>query len=374
MKLREYQVKKIFAEKGIPVPLGKVAKSVEDVQSITNELNRQVILKPQMGFKGRGKLGIIAFANNPNEAGKEAERLFNLNVEGEIVERILVEEKVDIVQELYLTVAIDYSERCPVIMVSQHGGVDIEELAQKEPQSLLKIPINILQGLKNKDLSNICEFISPKVAHIAVKIYTIFREFDAEMVEINPLAKTANDNYLAIDAVLNINDDSLFRHPELISLKKEIGNEDPIAEEASANNWTYIDLPGEIAILSSGAGLTMTILDLIYLGGGSAANFLDTAQIDDEGIYKAFQLLTNAKKAKAMLVNIFAGLNQCDKLALGIRQYLEDHPINIPIVIRMIGNKEEIGHEILKEIGMQPYTNLEQAIERVVAISKKVFN
>lgn len=370
MKLREYQVKKIFAERGIPVPFGRVAKNVEDVQSITIELNCPVILKPQMGFKGRGKLGIIAFANNPNEAGKKAEQLFNLNIKGEIVERILVEKKVDITQELYLAVAIDYSQRCPVIMINQQGGVDIEELTKSDPQSLLTIPINILQGPKDEDFSRIKEFIDPQMAHIAEKLYTIFREFDAEMVEINPLVKAAGNDYLAIDAVLNINDDSLFRHPELISLKKEIGIEDPIAEEASANNWTYIDLPGEIAILSSGAGLTMTILDLIYLAGGSAANFLDTAQIDDEGIYKAFRLLTKAKKAKAMLVNIFAGLNQCDRLALGIRQYLEDHPINIPIVIRMIGNKEEIGHEILKEIGIQPYKSLEQAIEQVVAISK----
>ena len=368
MKLREYQAKKIFAEKGIPIPLGKMVQTVEQVDSFVTGLKRPIILKPQLSFKGRGKLGIIAFANTPEEATKEAERLFSLTIKNEKIERLLVEEKVDIAQELYLSVAVDYGQRCPVIMISQRGGVDIEELAKTDPRALLKIPIHILNGLIRKDVTRIREFSSPEVARFAEQLYTIFREYDAEMVEINPMVKTSDGQLLAVDAVLNVNDDSMFRHPELMAYKKEIGSRDPIAEQASANDWTYIDLSGDIAILSSGAGLTMTILDLIHQAGGSAANFLDTAQIDGEGIYEAFQLLNKAKKAKAMLVNIFAGLNQCDSLASGIRQYLADHPMDIPIVVRMIGNKEEIGHQILAEIGIKPYKNLEQAIENVVAL------
>jgi succinyl-CoA synthetase beta subunit len=371
MKLREYQAKKIFAERGIPIPRGQMVQTVSQVVLFATELKRPIILKPQLSFKGRGKLGIIAFANTPQEASREAERLFSLTIKDEKIERLLVEEKVDIIQELYLAVAIDYGQRCPVIMISQRGGVDIEQLAKTDPHSLFKIPINILNGLTREDVTRIREFSSPEVAHFAEKLYTIFREYDAEMVEINPLVKTSRGQLLAVDAVLNLNDDSLFRHPELMAFKREIGASDPISEQASANDWTYIDLPGDIAILSSGAGLTMTILDLIHQAGGSAANFLDTAQIDGQGIYKAFQLLNKAKKAKAMLVNIFAGLNQCDSLASGIRQYLADHPMDIPIVVRMIGNKEEIGYQILNEIGMKPYTNLEQAIESVVALSKE---
>lgn len=371
MKLREYQAKKIFAKKGIPIPLGRMVQTIEEVVSFATEIKRPIILKPQLSFKGRGKLGIIAFANTPEQAAKQAEQLFNLTVKDEKIERLLVEEKVDIAQELYLAVAIDYGQRCPVIMVSQLGGVDIEELAKTDPRSLLQIPIHILNGPTNNDFTRIGEFSSPEVASIAEKLYTIFREYDAEMVEINPLAKTKSGQLLAVDAVLNINDDSLFRHPDLIALKQEIGTSDPIAEQASANDWTYIDLPGDIAILSSGAGLTMTILDLIHQAGGSAANFLDTAQIDGEGIYEAFLLLNQAKKVKAILVNIFAGLNQCDSLASGIRQYLADHPMDIPVVVRMIGNKEEIGHQILSEIGIKPYIKLEAAIEQVVALSKQ---
>jgi succinyl-CoA synthetase beta subunit len=371
MKLREYQAKKIFAERDIPIPIGQVTKSVEQVISFASEIDRPIIMKPQVGFKGRGKLGIIAFANTPEEAANEAERLFNLTVENEKIEQLLVEEKVDIAQELYVAVAIDYDQRCPVIMVSQQGGVDIEELTKTDPRFLIKIPINILNGPTKEDITRIIKFTSLEIARIAEKLYAIFRQYDAEMVEINPLVTTRSGDLLAVDAVLNVNDDSLFRQPELIALKQELGISNPIAEEASANNWTYIELPGDIAILSSGAGLTMTILDLIHLAGGSAANFLDTAQIDDDGIYKAFQLLNKAKKARAMLVNIFAGLNQCDSLASGISQYLTDHPMDIPIVVRMIGNKEEIGHQILNEIGIIPHTNLEEAINQVVALSKE---
>jgi succinyl-CoA synthetase beta subunit len=371
MKLREYQAKKIFIKNDVPIPPGRIAQSIEEAVSFTRELNHAVILKPQLSFKGRGKLGIIACANSPNEAANEAKRLFGLTVKDEKIQRLLVEQKVDIAQEFYLAVAVDYAQRCPVIMVSQQGGIEIEQLAKTDPQLLLKIPINILIGPSEEDFVCINKFSNKKIVNLAQKLYSIFRKYDAEMVEINPLVKTSSGNYFAVDAVLNVNDDSLFRHPELIALKQETGVADPIAEEASANDWTYIDLLGDITILSSGAGLTMTIIDLINQSGGSAANFLDTAQINGEGIYKAFELLNKAKKASAMLVNIFAGLNQCDSLATGIRQYLTDHPIDIPIVIRMIGNKEALGHQILRGIGIKPYTDLEEAIEQVVAYSKE---
>jgi len=371
MKLREYQAKKIFEQYDIPIPIGTVATRVEEVETFATKLKRPVILKPQMGFKGRGKLGIIAFADTPAEAANKATQLFNTTIKNEKINRLLVEEKIDIVEELYLAVVVDFSQRCPVIMVSMTGGVNIEELAKNNPHLLLKIPVNILNGITNEHLNRIREFSNPEIATTAEKLYQVFREYDAEMVEINPLVKTRSGEIMAVDAVLNVNEDSVFRHPELIRLRQEIGTSDPIAEQASANNWTYIDLPGDIAILSSGAGLTMTILDLINMAGGSAANFLDTAQIDEEGIYQAFELLNKAKKAKAILINIFAGLNQCDSLAVGIRQYLTDHPIDIPIVIRMIGNKEEIGHQILSEMGIKPYKNLEEAIEQVVGLSKE---
>jgi len=370
MNLREYQAKKIFANSGIPIPPGKIARSSEEVEQITSLLNSPVVLKPQLGVKKRGKLGVIKFANNPSEAATAAAELFGLTVKAEPIKTILVEAKVEIKQELYLAVTIDYSTRSPVLIISQSGGVDIEELAVKDPQQLLKLPINILEGMTEKDVIRIKKFAGDEIARYAFALYSIFRKHDAELVEINPIVKTLNNRIIAVDAVLNINDDSLFRHADLAELRKEYPDTDPIAEEARANNWTYIDLPGEIAILSSGAGLTMSILDLINFAGGSPANFIDTAQIDEEGIYQAFKLLVKAKSAKTLLINIFAGLNRCDSLANGIKRYLNDFPLNIPIVIRMVGNKEAEGHEILRSMGIKPFSKLEDAVKNVVDISK----
>ena len=307
--------------------------------------------------------------DTPAEAATTAIELFKITIKDEPIKTILVEAKVDIKQELYLAVTIDYSKRKPVLIISKRGGVDIEELAEKDPQQLLKLPINILEGITEKYLTQIKKFTGEKIAHFASILYSIFRKYDAELVEINPIVITTENETIAVDAVLNINDDSLFRHSEITNLRKEFSDIDPIAEEARTNSWTYIDLPGDIAILSSGAGLTMTILDLIHFAGSSPANFIDTAQIDEDGIYKAFQLLTKAKSAKTMLINIFAGLNRCDSLAKGIQKYLNDFPVDIPIVIRMVGNKEEEGHEILRGIGIEPFSNLEEAVAKVVEIS-----
>jgi len=320
MNLREYQAKQIFARFNIPIPAGKIAKTPDQVKQIASELNSPVVLKPQLVVKKRGKLGIIKFADTPEIAREEATKLFNLIIKDEPIKIILVEKKEAIQQELYLAVTIDYSKRCPVIIVSRRGGVDIEELAQNDARQILKIPINILNGFTEQIDKQIQDFAGADVADYIQKLYTIFRRYDAELIEINPLVKTSKDGYIAVDAVLNINDDSLFRQTALADLRKEFGDIDPIVEEARANNWTYIDLPGDIAILSSGAGLTMAILDLIHYAGGAPANFIDTAQIDEEGIYNAFKLLIKATPAKTILINIFAGLNRCDSLSMGINR------------------------------------------------------
>ncbi len=370
MNLREFQAKKVFAEYGINVPRGTVASNSQDVQKIAAELGCPVVLKPQLGVKKRGKLGIIAFCEEPLMAEQEAARLFDMTVAGERVATLLVEERVAIAEELYLAVTVDYSRRCPTVMISRYGGVDIEELSRNEPGKILRLPIDILAGLAGDETAAIAEFVDPEVAHAASTLYSIFRACDAEMVEVNPLVRTKDGKLVAADAVLNINDAALFRQPKITALGEQFRGRDPIAEEASANKWTYIDLPGDIAILSSGAGLTMTILDLIQLAGGSAANFLDTAQIDDDGIYSAFELLARAKDARAMMINIFAGLNRCDKLADGIVRYLKERPYDRPVVVRMIGNAEETGHRILRDFGVEPYRNLEDAVERVVALAR----
>ncbi|MEE4311104.1 MAG: succinate--CoA ligase subunit beta [candidate division KSB1 bacterium] len=369
MNLHEYHAKQIFSKNGIAIPDGAMANDAGSVERVARELNAPVVLKPQMRFKKRGKLGIIRFVDSAEGARREADVLFGTEVKGEKIRIILVEKQVSIDQEYYLAVTVDYSKACPVIILSRRGGVDIEELSEKSPEDILRLHVNIVDGLSKDHREKIRDFLGDDMLDIAEKLYGIFRDCDAELVEINPLVRTTEDDLIAVDGVLNVNGDSVFRHPELTSYVRDIEAADPVSLKAAENSWTYIDLPGDIAILSSGAGLTMTILDLIHFAGGRAANFLDTAQIDENGIYQAFELLCSAKPAGAILVNIFAGLNRCDSLAAGIRRYIEDHRVETPLVIRMVGNGEDAGHRILERAGIRVYQDLEAAVEQVVKLA-----
>ncbi len=367
MKLREYQAKTIFQTYGLEVPAGAVADSPEKAAAIAARLSGAVVIKPQLGIKGRGKVGGIKFAADPDQARAGAAALLGAEVRGETVRRLLVESRIDIAEELYVAVAIDPSAKLPVLVASRAGGVDIEQVARESPEQVLRRVVSIRQGPVAADLEVFATAIGDELAEVLTTLYRIFADHDAEMIEINPLIRTPDGRLVAADAVLNIDHDAIFRHTELDSLKEEIPVEDKIAEEARQRDWTYIELAGDIGILSSGAGLTMAILDLLHRAGGQPANFLDTAQIDDEGIYDAFDLLARAKPVRAILVNIFAGLNRCDRLAEGMVRYLQQHPPQVPIVVRMVGNRQEAGYEILRQAGIEPVIEIEQAIEQLMA-------
>ena len=370
MKLREYQAKEIFSSHGVATPQGSVVTTEQDAVAAARELGGAVVLKPQLGIKGRGKVGGIGFAATPEEAGAEARRLLGSDVRGETVRTLLVEQRVPFKEELYLAVTVDYAARSVVLMASAMGGVEIEEVARTSPEAILRIPVSILERPDEQLLRPVSDALGPEVARALAVLYDVFVENDAELVEVNPMAVTAS-GLVALDAVLNVNDDGVARHPELEALRSEITTQDegPLAEEARQLSWTYIDLEGEIGILSSGAGLTMTIVDLLTRRGCPAANFLDTAQIDEQGIYRAFELLRKARPPKVWLVNIFAGLNRCDRLAQGICTYVAEHPLGAPLVVRMVGNLEQEGHRLLREAGIEPVTELEQAVDRCVELA-----
>ena len=370
MKLREYQAKSIFAEHNIAVPRGFLAATSGEAEAAAQKLGMPVVLKPQLGVKGRGKVGGIAFADTPAEAAEAAGRLFQKTIKGEPVRTLLVEEKLAIAEELYLAVTIDHAARRPVLIASREGGVEIEVVAEQNPERIHKTLVSIIDGPSVNDLERLANCMGLDVARHLERLYNIFKSLDAELVEVNPLIRTTNRDLVAADAVLNINEEALFRQPGLDKYKSEIPIDDPIAEEARQKSWTYIDLSGDIGILSSGAGLTMAILDLMNRSGGRPANFLDTAQIDDQGIYEAFELLSRAGTTRVLLVNIFAGLNRGDTLAEGIKRYLQDHPLPIPVVVRMIGNLENEGHRILSNIGITPFKELEAAIDFAVKLSQ----
>lgn len=369
MKLREYQAKQIFAKYGITIPNGIICHTAEEVKFATQKLASSVVLKPQMGVKGRGKMNAIGFADTPKEAYNEAKRLLSMTLKGEKIQTLLIENKIDVSDELYCAVTIDFENKQPVLIASSEGGVEIETVAKSNPNSIYRIHINILEGWQSANKDQLIQRMGKDVLNQLSILYQIFRDYDAEIVEINPLVRDRNGKLFAADAVLNVNDDSLFRHDDLIDMQADIPVEDPLSAKANSKNWTYIDLGGNIGILSSGAGLTMVILDLITYAGGKAANFLDTAQIDDQGIYEAFELLEQARPFSVLFLNIFAGLNRCDLLAKGITNYLKTHSLSTPLVVRMIGNHEKEGHEILKNVGITPFTSLEKAVNEAVNLS-----
>jgi succinyl-CoA synthetase beta subunit len=369
--LREFQAKKIFSDNSIRIPRGLLVRTPDAAAEACERLASAVVIKPQLGVKGRAKAGAIAFADAPEQAREEARRLLSTIVKGERVELLLVEEKVAIEREYYLAATIDYHHRQPVLVASAEGGVDVEEVARTHPEKILRVPVDIRQGPSAQALEPVSQLLGTMAGDWLARLYEIFRRYDAELVEINPLVLTTNDIFMAVDAVLNCDEDALFRQPEMERLMEQFPGGDPIAAAARSFNWTYIDLPGNIGILSSGAGLTMAILDLIHAMGGRAANFLDTAQIDQDGVYEAFDLCQRAKKVNVLLVNFFAGLNRCDHLAEGIRRFIREKPLQAPVVVRLVGNQEETAHRMLREVGIPTFKNLEEAVSRAVRLAEQ---
>jgi len=375
MRLYEYEAKEIFQKYGLVIPKGQIVESAEDAYRFASKIGGQVVIKPQVLTKKRGKAGVIRSASNPDEAFRESQSLLGILHKDERVSALLVEERVEIAIEFYVGITIDYGFLRPVGITSPIGGVDIEEVAREKPAMVKKVRFSISEGPTEKDLEEQVSIFQPTeqllMKEVSKKLYQVFRQYDAEMVEINPLALSKQGKAVALDAFLNIDDDSLFRHSDLIRPRGKSKEEFEFEQFLKEMKWKYIEMDGDIGILSSGAGITMAILDLISMRGGKTANFLDTAQMDAEGIYRAFSLFSGNTNLKVLLVNIFAGLNRCDDLAMGIKRYLTEHPLRIPVVVRMIGYREEEGKNILREINIEAIRNLEEAVEKVIELSKR---
>ena len=380
MKLYEYEAKQILSGAGIPVPRGALAKTPEQVREIVEQLKSPVVLKPQTLVKARGKAGLIKVADGPQEAAELSPSLFGREHAGEVIDTILVEEKVKLIGELFLGIAVDYAGYMPVFLISPNGGVEIETMAREKPDRVRKFPIPVSQGMTEKAALTLAQFIGEhraemdhgkhlaELQRIILCFYQVFRNYDCELAEINPLGIRDDFSLIALDGNMAIDEESQFRHPELIRPRAQTEESSRQEQDFRTRGWTYLQMDGDIGILSSGAGITMSIMDLIHLGGGKPANFLDTAQMNRQGIYDAFQIFHGSAKIKVLLVNIFAGLNRCDELALGIRDYLNAFRPSFPIVVRMIGNRENEGREILKEIGITPIAGLEEAVDRAIAL------
>jgi len=376
MKLFEFEAKEILRKYGILTPKGKIVSRPAEAEAAASEIGGPVALKSQVLVSGRGKSGGILFASDPEGAREAAIKLFHSTIKGLSVNNILVEQRIDITDEYYVSVTIDRQAKKYVVMASTSGGVDIEEVARKTPDKIARQHVEPIAGFSRdkaldmaSSLPSIGRNDALKLGSIIHTLYSVAMDYDAELVEINPLVKTASPELMAADARIIIDDNALFRHPEFAGTEVSRIEASPAEIEARKQGLAYVDLDGEIGIIGNGAGLVMSTLDVVQLFGGRPANFLDIGGgAGPESIRKALAIITAKPQVKAVFINVLGGVTRCDLVAQGIVAALNELPARKPIVVRMIGTREEEGIRILKEAGINSHSNMEDAIREVVAV------
>jgi len=385
MKIHEYQAKAILARHGVPVPRGEVTFDASDAAGIARRLGTSVVVvKAQIHAGGRGKGGGVKLAKRPEEATRLAQDMIGMTLvthqtgpEGRIVRRVLIEEGLQMQRELYLSLLLDRAAGKPVMMASAAGGMDIEEVADKTPEKIVKIYIEPGVGLVPFEARQLGFAIGLDAAQVnkfvklAASLYEAFGATDASLVEINPLVVTLAGDLLALDAKMNFDDSALYRHPDIRELR-DMAEEDPLEIEASKFSLNYIHLEGNIGCMVNGAGLAMATMDIIKLAGGEPANFLDVGGgANAEQIRNAFKILMSDKNVKAVLINIFGGILRCDVLAQGVIAAVKELGVPVPIVIRMEGTNVDEGKRLLRESGMNFTTadSMDEAAAKVVRLA-----
>ncbi len=353
MRLHEHQAKQIFAKHGIRIPRGEIATTPEEAAKIAEKLGGRVVVKAQVLIGGRGKAGGVKKANSPEEAKKVASQILGMSIKGHKVEKVLVEEQLEIEREYYVGYVVDKSRRLPAIIFSRMGGMDIEEIAARHPEAIHRIYFDPLWGLKDYEVRKALfkagfsgeEF--RQMFDIIKKLAEIAFAYEAELTEINPLVVT-KDGFVAADARLNIDDNALYRHPELAELR-EATEEDPLEREARLKGINYVRIGGSIGVIANGAGLAMATMDMINLMGGKPANFLDTGGglADPERMKNCLLHVLKDPNVKVVFINIFAEITRCEKVAEGIILALEEGR-KVPLVVKLVGTNEEIGREMLE--------------------------
>ena len=365
MKIHEYQAKRLLIKYGVKVPEGKVATTAAEAGEIALELGGKVAVKAQIHAGGRGKGGGIKLAQSAEEAEGLAGQLLGSKLvtpqtgtEGKVVNCVLIEKSVNIKKEFYLGIVIDRSQQRPVFMASREGGVEIEEVAQKNPELILKehvhpgVGLQAFQarkiafglGLEGKAVGNATRFMS--------SLYRAFESSDASLAEINPLVLTDEGELCALDAKMTFDDSGLYRHAEILEMR-DLDEEDPLEIEASHHQLNYIKLDGQVGCMVNGAGLAMATMDIIKLEGASPANFLDVGGgANAEQVQNAFRILLSDENVKAVLINIFGGIMRCDVVAEGVVQAAREIGVGVPVVVRLAGTNVEEGRKILENSGL----------------------
>jgi succinyl-CoA synthetase beta subunit len=373
MKLHEYQAKDIFADAGIPVPESRLASSVDEVMEAVEDIGYPAAIKAQVHVGGRGKAGGIKIATSEEEAREAAESILGMDLKGYTVEEVLVEAGVDFKNELYVGVTMDRAEGKPVAMVSTEGGVNIEEVAEETPDAIAREHIDPAFGMHPYQARKVCyEAGIPKevaldVASILTTLYDLYESKDASEIEVNPVMITEDDEVIAADAVMNIDDDALFRQPELAEMEEET-YEDELERKAGEYGFDYVRLSGNVGIIGNGAGLVMTTLDLVDYYGGKPANFLDIGGgAKAERVTNALDMVFSDENVDAVVFNIFGGITRGDEVAKGINEALEAFD-EIPkkVVVRLAGTNAEEGMEILNTELVEVEKTLEDAVQQAV--------
>ncbi|MGQ4913015.1 MAG: ADP-forming succinate--CoA ligase subunit beta [Candidatus Thorarchaeota archaeon] len=379
MKLFEHEAKDIFRAFGMPTPPGGVAKTPEEAKKRAEEVGKPVVVKAQVLSGKRGKAGGVKFADTPDEAASVAKQILAMRINDLPVEAVLVEEKLDIQQEIYAGITIDRNERKYVVIGSAAGGMSIEELAEESPEKIIKMHVDPFLGFQAWEARNMAIAMGfegkaiNRLGSFFLKLWKIVEAHDVELTEINPLILTKDGRFLAADARLNIDDNSLFRHKDIIErIKREPSEQNERERMATENDMAYVELDGDVACICNGAGLTMATLDAVSIYGGKASTFLDLGGgADAERVEKGIEIAMMYPRVKAILINIMGGITRCDEVAKGIVAARDDRDITVPLVIRMVGTNEEEGQEILNKAGIPFLKTMEEAASKVVELVKE---
>jgi len=382
MNIHEYQAKTILDSFGVPVPKGKVVVSPEEAFEVAREFEGVVAVKAQIHAGGRGKAGGVKIARNAEEAKSYAQSILGSTLvthqtgpEGRVVSKVLIEEGVQISREFYLGLLVDRNSKRPVVMASREGGVEIEEVARRDPELILKEIIDPRVGLEEAQVRNLASGIGlddgleGELSQFLSSLYKAFVETDASMVEINPLIVTERGEILALDAKMNFDDNALYRRTEIAGLR-DYEEEEELEIRASKYGLNYIKLDGDVGCMVNGAGLAMATMDIIKLSGGNPANFLDVGGgASVEQVKNAFQILIADENVRAVLINIYGGIMRCDIVAQGVVQAVSEVGVEIPVVVRLEGTNVEEGRKILREstIRFEVADSMRDAAEKVCA-------
>lgn len=377
MKLHEYQAKNLYAKYNIPIPKGRIATSASEARRLCEELGGKVVVKAQVLVSGRGKAGGVRLVKTPEEAEEVTTSILSMKIKDLPVRKVLVDEAISISKEIYLGITNDRAAQKPVLIACGAGGVDIEEVAQKTPGKIAKMEVDSLLGLRDYQIRDIAlsidmprQFWRP-FGEIIYALWRVYTDCDATMAEINPLVITADNHLVALDAKIVLDENALFRHPDLADLR-DIDGEDWAETQGRKFGVSFVKMEGDIGCMVNGAGLAMATMDIISHFGGKPANFLDIGGgASSEKVASAIRLILADKNVKAILINVFGGITRCDEVAEGIVRACRDVASDVPMVVRLVGTNEDKARQILSGASLVYADSLVEGAKKAIAMVRK---